>query len=57
MKYIAEYQCLKCNHKYQNSPGPTQCPKCSHLFVKWINYEELRKQWDELNQSGSDLIG
>lgn len=39
---IAEYKCLKCEYKYYGK-GPTQCPKCYNLYVKWINYEELAK--------------
>jgi rubrerythrin len=43
----AEYKCLKCGYKYLSEPGPTQCPKCGHLYVKWLNFEEMHKMWVE----------
>jgi len=39
---IAKFKCLKCGYLYEDKPGPTQCPKCRHLWVKWLNYEEMR---------------
>ena len=42
---IAKYKCLKCGHHYEDDPGPTQCKKCNHLYVKWINYEEMYQQY------------
>ncbi len=38
----AKYKCCKCHHKYEGEPGPTTCPKCGHIYVKWVNYEEWR---------------
>lgn len=38
----AEYKCLKCDYEYIDEPGPTICPKCFHLYVKWVNYEAWR---------------
>jgi len=43
---LAKFMCLKCFYKWEDNPGPTQCPSCNHLYVKWLNYEEMRKQWD-----------
>lgn len=40
----AKYQCEKCKFKYEHKPYPTQCPKCGHLYVKWLNYEEMNKK-------------
>ena len=42
MKVIAEYKCLKCSFEYKDKPGPTTCPVCGHLYVKWTNYEEVK---------------
>jgi len=42
---LAEFQCLKCGCQWRNVPGPTQCPNCNHLYVKWVNYEEMKKEW------------
>jgi rubrerythrin len=38
---LAKYKCLKCQHEYSHPPRPTECPKCGHLYVKWLNYEEM----------------
>ena len=43
---LAEFLCLKCNFKWKSNPGPIQCPKCNHLYVKWLNYKEMGEQWD-----------
>ena len=40
---LAKFQCLSCGHKWEDKPGPTQCSKCNYLYVKWLNYEEMRK--------------
>ncbi len=42
----AKYKCLKCGYQYKSPPGPTQCPKCNHLYIKWLNFEDMRKQWN-----------
>ena len=48
MKDISEYRCLRCKHNWKEiHKGPTQCPKCNYLYVKWLNYEEMRKEWDK----------
>ncbi len=46
MKTLAEFICLKCKYRWKSDPGPTQCPKCNHDYVKWVNYELMRKEWD-----------
>ena len=43
---MAEYLCLKCKHRWKEKlKGATQCPKCGHVYVKWLNYEEMEKVW------------
>jgi len=49
---IAHFQCLKCLYSWTSNPGPTQCPACGHDYVKWLNYEEMRKEWDK-NEQGT----
>ena len=46
----ARYRCLKCNYKYEGEPGPTQCPECKHLYIKWVNYEEWRENENSRNE-------
>lgn len=36
----AHYRCLQCQHEWHGKAGPTQCPACGHLYVKWLNYED-----------------
>lgn len=44
---LAKYKCLKCGKKWKEKPKPTQCRKCGHDYVKWLNYEEMRKEWNK----------
>lgn len=41
---IAKYKCLKCKHKWEGKSGPVICPRCSHLYVKWLNHKEIIDQ-------------
>ena len=42
---VSKFKCLKCGHDWKDMTGPTQCPVCGHLYVKWVNYEQLAKGW------------
>ena len=38
----AKYLCLKCNLEWEEElKGPTECPKCHFIYIKWLNYKEL----------------
>lgn len=41
VKEKAKYKCLKkkCGYKFTGKPGPVSCPKCGHLYIKWLNYK------------------
>jgi len=41
---IAKYKCLKCKHGWEGKCGPTMCPKCNHLYIKWLNVKEVLDQ-------------
>jgi predicted Zn-ribbon and HTH transcriptional regulator len=45
-KMKAIFKCLGCGYEYKAEPGPTECPKCKHIWIKWVNYEEWRK-WNK----------
>ncbi len=45
IRIIADYLCLRCRYVYQDDPGPTQCPKCGHLYIKWLNYKDLNRRF------------
>jgi len=40
----AEFQCLSCKHQWEDKPGPIECPKCNHIYVKWLNYKKMEKE-------------
>ena len=35
----ALYRCLRCLFEWKGKAGPVTCPKCGHLYVKWVDYE------------------
>ncbi len=35
---LAQYECTVCQVNWQQERGPTQCPQCGHLYVRWLNY-------------------
>jgi rubrerythrin len=37
----ALYRCLGCGHEWRGKPGPVECPRCLHPYVRWLNYEAL----------------
>ena len=44
---LVKFKCLKCNYKWEDKAGPTRCPVCDHLYIKWENYEKMRKKWNK----------
>jgi rubrerythrin len=35
---VSKYRCQKCLFYFEHEfPGPTECPKCGHLYVDWLN--------------------
>ena len=40
----AKWKCLKCGYRWVSEPDTPVCPKCGHVYVKWLNYEEMRKK-------------
>ena len=42
---LGKHLCLKCGHRWEAVHGPQDCPKCGHLYVKWLNYDEMRKKY------------
>jgi rubrerythrin len=37
----ALYGCLGCGHRWYQKPGMVTCPLCGHIYVKWMNYDEM----------------
>lgn len=42
--FYADNQCLACGQRWKAITGPTQCPSCGHLYVKWLDFEE---KWEQ----------
>lgn len=37
-----KYRCQKCGYRFEKEkPGPVECPKCSHLYIDWLNFKEV----------------
>jgi len=34
----ARYRCESCGHIWIQRAGPTQCPRCECLMVRWLNH-------------------
>lgn len=43
-RWIAEYECLRCRHHWSEMAGPTVCPSCGHVYVRWLNFYKLSGQ-------------
>ena len=39
----AAYMCLGCKFSWKGLAGPTECPMCGHIYIKWLNYGIGRK--------------
>ena len=36
-----EARCCRCGFEWRARPDPLTCPKCGHVYVKWVNYEQF----------------
>lgn len=34
---IIKYECLKCGVIFEDGTGPTECPKCGHMYCRRID--------------------
>jgi NAD-dependent SIR2 family protein deacetylase len=46
---LAKFRCQKCKRQWEQQPGfigdeHEACPKCKHLWVDWLNSEEVLKR-------------
>jgi len=35
-------KCMRCSYEFSGKTGPMKCPKCNHLYVEWLNYQEMK---------------
>ena len=46
MPTTGKYKGLKCGYEFELTPNrQASCIKCGHLYVKWVNYEELNRKY------------
>jgi len=42
---IRKYQCVQCNYHFDTDiSGMVICTQCGSVYVKWLNYEQLKKK-------------
>lgn len=39
--YGAKYRCKGCGQEWVGHAGPNPCPTCHHVYVDWLNFEEM----------------
>lgn len=40
----ARFRCDRCGYEFEGKQGPHNfCLKCGHLWVEWLNYEEMNR--------------
>lgn len=56
---IAKYKCNGCSHEFEHPPKPTQCPKCGHEYVDWVNFKDWQRAYEnhQKNRAFVDLKG
>lgn len=32
---------MKCGYYYEDETGATACKKCGHIYVEWLNWEDI----------------
>ena len=45
LSILAKYECVKCGFQWVQPPDQVTCPKCKHLYIKWLNYDELNEKY------------
>lgn len=41
---LAKFKCMACEYQFETRPGPLNCFKCGHIFVEWLNWEEVSRE-------------
>lgn len=47
MKLLAKFKCEKCGFEFEIPQFATTCILCNNKYVKWLNYEKIRKKLDK----------
>lgn len=42
-----QMKCLKCDFEWMSYKAVTECPKCDHKYVKWLNYSDFSNVYQE----------
>lgn len=43
---LPEFKCLKCAFQWKTPQKHPECPKCKHLYLKWLNYELFEVKYE-----------
>jgi hypothetical protein len=38
----ASYHCLGCAFEWIGKAGPVECPRCHHLYVRWLDFDQTK---------------
>jgi predicted RNA-binding Zn-ribbon protein involved in translation (DUF1610 family) len=49
-----KFKCKSCDHIWLSGYKMVTCPKCGHLYIIWLNYEELAKTYTNLKCTDLD---
>ncbi len=42
--FTAHYRCVNCKHEWREKRTPLECQACGHLYVEWVNFNEIKEQ-------------
>lgn len=51
----AAYLCHACRTRWTGLAGPTDCPRCREVRIKWTNYELMRDAGFLADPDGNSL--
>jgi len=54
---MAEFKCVACHFHWKGESGMyAHCPKCENLYIIWIDYEKIAKEY-RINNPDSKAFG
>ncbi len=50
--FTAQYRCMKCGHEWREKRTQVECRSCGHLYVEWVNFQEVRERGFKDKETG-----